>query len=667
MGLSPSRLTVVQILVISLLVTLLGRLWYVQVLAGGEARELAERSSIRIVYERAPRGFIFDRQGRTLARNRTALTVALDVSRVPADQKDRVIRGLAEKLGMTQKDVREIVDDPRIGPHTPRPIALDVDEDIVIYLQEHADEFPGVTDLEIPVREYPLGALGAHVIGHIGEVTADELADLERRRERSEAEGATVREYRPGDRIGKVGVERVYEDYLAGKEGIKKIAVDVHGQPVENFPPDPPERGWDAILTIDANLQLAAEDGLDRGLELARRLVDPDSGKEFRAPAGAVVALDPRNGEVLALTSSPDFDPNLFVEKPSSEDIAALNAPDANMPFLNRAIAEAVPPGSTFKPLTAIAAWEVQDDLAERTFQCPGFYRLGNRVFRDWKPGGHGAVGLSRSLAESCDIVYYTIADEMDDRDQELYDNARKRNPKAKLNQHLQDVGRDFGLGKQTEIDLLGEREGLVPDATWKWNRFSYAQTYDRRWFTGDTVNLGIGQGFLQVTPLQLASAYAAIGNGGTLYRPHVMKCLAQLDVSRTTDVGAACPKGIVPESASPKVLRRVEAAPGALAFMEEGMRGTVVGDGTAATAFLGFPHDEVFVAGKSGTAQMAPRQPFSWFAAIAKAKGKEVVVVALVEEGGTGSQTAAPIVRRVLEQHFGVPQGSFEAGVSAD
>lgn len=667
MGLSPVRLTVIQILVLSLLATLLGRLWYIQVLAGGEARELAERSSIRFVYEQAPRGFIFDRQGRTLARNRTALTVALDVSLVPEDRRDEVIRDLAQTIGMDEGEVREIVEDPRIGPHTPRPIAVDVDEDVVIYLHEHGDRFPGITDLEIPVREYPMGPVAAHVVGHIGEVSPEELEASQRRAQAAD-EGATVREYRLGDLVGKLGVERVYEDWLGGKPGTKKIAVDVRGQRVQDFGYRPPERGWDAILTIDAKVQLAAEDALDRGLELARRLVDPDSGKPFNAPAGAVVALDPRNGEVLGLASSPDFDPNLFVGQSRREEITPLNAPEANMPFLNRAIAEAVPPGSTFKPVTAIAAWEVEDDLVGRTFQCPGFYRLGNRVFRDWTPDGHGTVGLGRSLAESCDIVYYTLADEMDSRDQRLYDEARERDPdKAELRQHLQEVARDFGLGKAMDIDLRGEQEGLVPDATWKWNRFSYAQTFDRRWFPGDTVNMAIGQGFLQVTPLQLAAVYGAIANGGTVYRPHVMKCLAQLDVSRTTDVREACRKGVVPKTATPKVLSRVETAPSALRFMEEGMTGTVVGNGTAAAAFSGFPHDRVYVAGKSGTAQMNPKQPFSWFSAIARAGEKEIVVVALVEEGGTGSQTAAPIVRRVLEEHFDVPQGTFEAGASAD
>lgn len=653
-GISRFRMVVVQFLVISLLVTLLGRLWYLQVLVGGEAQELAQRTSVRFVYEQAPRGFIFDRQGRALARNRTALTVALDVSRVPDERKNEVIRDLAEALKMDVADVRKIVNDARLGSYTPRPIALDVDEDTVIFLHEHADRFPGVVDLEIPVREYPMGALASHVVGHIGEVSEAELKEVKERQARSEDKGVEVRDYRPGDLTGKIGVERVYEDWLAGNPGIRKIAVDVRGDRVEEFTPDDPERGWDAVLTLDAKVQLAAEDALESGMEVARRFVDPDSGKEFNAPAGAVVALDPRNGEVLALASNPDFDPNLFVGPAKPEDIAALNAPDANMPFLNRAIAEAVPPGSTFKPMTAIAAWKVLPDLPTRTFQCPGFYRIGNRVFRDWTPDGHGTVGLSRSLAESCDIVYYTLGVELND-------------DRADKGERLQKIAREFGFGKKNAIDLLGEQEGLVADAQWKWERFSYAQTYDRRWFPGDAANLAIGQGFLQITPLQLAAGYGAIANGGTVYRPHVLKCLAQLDVSRATVVDEACREGLVPKSAAPKVISKVKVAPSAFDFMEQGMAGTVVGDGTAAPAFEGFPLSRVFVAGKSGTAQMAPKQPFAWFAAIARSGDQEIVVVALVEEGGTGSQIAAPIVRRVLDSYFDLPSGNFEAGERAD
>jgi penicillin-binding protein 2 len=651
---SPIRLAVINLLVLSLLATLVGRLWYLQVLAGGEAQALAERTSIRFVYEQAPRGFVFDREGRTLARNRTALTVALDVSRVPSDRRDQVIRDLALALQMKQSDVRAIVDDPRIGPHTPRPIALDVDKDVVVYLSEHPEQYPGVVHLEIPVREYPMGALASHAIGHIGEIGEEELREREERQVRAEERGTTVREYRPGDLVGKVGVEKVYEDWLAGKPGVRRIAVDVRGNPVEETRGEPPQRGWDAILTIDAAVQKAAEDALENGIKVARGLTDAGTGKRFKAPAGAVVALDPRSGEILALASDPDFDPNLFVGSAPKSELAKLNAPDAHMPFLNRAIAEAVPPGSTFKPLTAASAWDVEPDLRDRAFQCPGFLKIGNRVFRDWTPEGHGTVGLSRSLAESCDIVFYTLGVEMDSQ-------------KKKLGEHIQEVARNFGFGQGTDIDLLGELDGLVPDAEWKWNRFSYAQTYDRRWFPGDAANLAIGQGFLQTTPLQLASAYAAIANRGTVYRPHVLKCLAQLDVSQPTVVDQACGSGVVPKSAQPKVLQRVRVSPGALGFIEGSMRGTVRDEGTAAAAFHGFPIDRVDVGGKSGTAQMKPKQPFSWFASIAKSDDKQIVVVALVEESGSGSQIAAPIVRKVLEQYFDVRKGEFKPGAAAD
>lgn len=653
---SPIRLTVINLLVLTLLATLFGRLWYLQVLAGNQAQALAERTSIRFVYEQAPRGFIFDRKGKTLARNRTALTVALDVSAVPKSRRNQLVRDLATALHMKPSEVRAIVDDQRIGPHTPRPIALDVNKDIVIDLQEHPEKFPGVRHLEIPVREYPNGPVAAHVVGHIGEINEEELSNEQERHDEAEEHGATSRQYRPGDLIGKVGVERQYEDWLAGSVGVRKIAVDVHGERVQDFGYQAPERGWDAILTIDAGLQRAAEDALEQGVKTARGLTDPDSGKKFKAPAGAVVALDPRDGEVLALASNPDFDPNLFVGSAPRGELAKLNSPEGHMPFLNRAIAEAVPPGSAFKPLTAAAAWTVDRNLENRTFQCPGYLKVGTRVFRDWTPDGHGTIGLSRSLAESCDIVYYTLGVELDQRRRELHE------------EHLQDVARRFGLGRLTGIDLRGEAQGLVPDAEWKWNRFSYAQTYDRRWFPGDAANLAIGQGFLQMTPLQLAVAYASIANGGTVYRPHVLKCLAQLNVSRPTVVDEACKAGLVPKAASPKVLGRVDIPPGAFTLIEDAMSGAVRGEGTAAGAFTGFPLDRVFVAGKTGTAQMKPKQPFSWFAGIAKAQGKEIVVVALVEEAGTGSQIAAPIVRRVIDQHFDVSQSrGFEAGSRAD
>lgn len=656
---SRIRLAAINLLVLSLLATLVARLWFLQVLAQEEAQRQVEQTSIRLIYQDAPRGFMYDRNGEVLARNRTALTVAVDMSRLPEGSRDVVLPKLASVLGLSEKDVRKELLDPRHDRFTPIPVALDVAKDTVIYLLEHQTEFPGVVALEIPVREYPNGTLAAHVIGHIGKISAAEYKDRTG--------------YRRSDNIGKIGIERAYERYLKGQPGIQKISVNSRGEKVEDFRNEPPDRGWDAFLTLDSKLQRAAEDALQRGIDLARRLVDRDTGEYFTAPAGAVVALDPQSGEVLALASNPTFDPNIFVGPAPTGIIAGLNAPESNKPMFNRAVAEAVPPGSTFKPITAAAAWDAAAVSPGRTFGCPGFLKVGNRTFKDWTPSGHGTVGLRKSLVESCDVVYYTLGIELN-------------SAKDRIGEHLQAVARTFGFGRSSGIDILGEQAGLVPDAAWKEARFSHARPYDRRWFPGDSANLAVGQGFLQVTPLQLASAYGSIANGGTLYRPHLMKCLAQINVSQTASAGEACRGGTladaetgdcpvqeestppcVPEPAAPKVTGRVPVAPGALDFIAQSMSGVGLADGTAAAAFSGFPFHAVPVAGKTGTAQMKPRQPFSWFAAFAPVQDPKIVVVALVEEAGTGAQVAAPIVRRVMEAHFGIPEGNFEAGARAD
>jgi penicillin-binding protein 2 len=648
---SPTRIAVINLLILCLLATLVGRLWYLQVLSGSEAQKLAERTSVRFVYEQAPRGFIFDRDGRTLARNRTALTVALDVSQVPPDRKDQEIHDLAQVLQMKEDEVRNIVNDKRLATNSPRPLALDVDKNVVIYLEEHVDQFPGVTDVEIPVREYPLHTVASHVVGHIGEIDAEELKKCEDASGHANDSGS-VRICRPGDLVGKLGVEKVYDNWLAGKTGIKQTVVNVKGDPVGQPNEDPPQRGWDAILTLDASVQVAAENALQDGINFARGQTDKSTNKKFNAPAGAVVAMDPTTGDILALASNPNFDPNWLVGSAPKGALAALNSPKANMPFFNRAISEAVPPGSTFKPITASAAWDTDPTLPTRQFDCAPSIKIGNVVFPDWQPNGQGTLDLASSIAQSCDITFYRLGVELNN----------KRN---QYGEHLQDVAKSFGLGRRTDIDLLGEATGLVPDAEWKWNFFSTAQTFDRRWFDGDAANLAVGQGFLQATPIQLATAYSAVANGGVLMRPHVLKCMAQLDVSVPTNVDQACSKGRVPKTAAEQALGRVSASPEALQYIENAMTGTVRGSGTAADAFAGFPLDQIFVAGKTGTAQNPPRQDSSWMGAIAKSGDKQIVVVAMVEEAGFGAQIAAPIVRRVLEQYFGVKSTGFHPGAS--
>lgn len=641
---SRSRIVVINLLVLSLLATLGARLWFLQVMTGPEAQELAERTSVRIVHQQAPRGFIFDRNGTPVATNRTALTVALDVSRLPEERRDEVIPRLAEVLEMAPSEVRDVVTDERLGFYTPRPLALDVPKEDVIYLLEHQDEFPGVTALEVPVRQYPQEELGAHVIGYVGRIGPEEYAEREE-------------EYQPSDLMGKLGVERSYEEWLRGTPAKEKIAVNVRGEKVENLGSTPGERGWDAILTIDADLQRAAESALVQGMELAQGLRDPDSGELFEAPAGAVVALDPSNGEVLALTSKPTFDPNVYVPPRSETDADAIRSYQDPQAEFNRAIAEQRAPASTFKPITAVAGWDAALLSPDRAFTCNGTYdpgRPGGKIFNDWTPEGHGQIGLARGLTESCDIVFYTLGEEL---------NA------GRYSDQLQETARAFGFGRETGIDLPGEEAGLVGDDEYKQNAFSDAAPADRAWQPGDNVNLAIGQGFLQATPLQVALAYGGIANGGVRYRPHVMKCLSKMNVSRPVTGEDACSEegAKVPEPASPRVLGRAPVPPGALDFVADAMAGVGVGDGTASAAFSGFPFEEVSVAGKTGTAQVTDLQPFSWFAAFAPVEDPEIVVVAMVEEAGSGSQIAAPIVRRVLERHFGLQEDQLEPGERAD
>jgi penicillin-binding protein 2 len=653
---SRARLSVIHLLTVSLLVTLVARLLFLQVLAAPDLRRDAERTSVRLIYTEAPRGFIFDRHGSPIAQNRTAVTVAMDVSRLPTDpvERDRVIPALATVLDMDVDDVRDVVEDPTLGFYEPRPLALDVPMDKVVYLLEHQHEFPGVSALEIPVREYPGGTRAAHVVGHVGRINAEEFAERSRPGGVGEDEDALRQRYRSSDRIGKIGIEKVYEEWLRGKAGLEKIAVNVRGERVEQIRNLQPQRGWDAVLSLDNQIQEAAEDALQRGTEVARRLVDPDSGDLYKAPAGAVVAMDPTNGEVLAMASYPTFDPNLWVGSVPQSELDRINDPESHNPQFNRAIASTHPPASTFKPLTLAAAWEASLISPDSTFSCPGFLQVGTRRFRDWDPKGHGTVGLTRSLVESCDVVYYTLGVEMNEH-------------RAELGEHMQETARKFGFGAKTGIDLLGERQGLVPTAEWKEQHYSWAQPYDRRWFPGDAANLAIGQGFLAVTPLQLAVSYAALSNGGFLVRPHVMRCLAQLDPSRMPDDPCRTDETIVPDAAKPRAEQRIAINSTALEFIASSLEGVARGQGTAVAAFSNFPIDQFSFAGKTGTAQVATRQDFSWFAAFAPAKNPSIVVVAMVEEGGTGAQIAAPIVRRVLEAHFGLEPGNFEAGARAD
>ncbi|HVM14378.1 MAG TPA: penicillin-binding protein 2 [Egibacteraceae bacterium] len=635
------RLTFLAFLVVSLFVLLFARLWFLQVMAGERYADMAEGNAVRTIATEAPRGKVLDRNGEVLVRNRYAMVVSVQPEEM-GERADEIIAELAELLGMSAQEIEDRVESSRVSALRPKPIAIDVAPEIAFFIHENGGHrFPGVYAETLPRREYPHGHLASHIVGYLGEISAEELT--------SERYAG----YRAGDLIGWAGVERSYEQQLRGEEGLRQLEVNAENQVVRTIRETLPKPGADLQLTLDVHAQQIAEDALARGIEVARRTRDggrgPLRGGTFRAPAGAVVVLDPANGEVLALASNPAFDPGRFVGGVDTEYWDYLQNPDHHFPLINRALQSSYPPGSVYKIVSAAAALEGGFMNTVEEMECPGSWMWGQQRFNNWKRSHSGQLTMERALAESCDTVFYELARRMWEQEQ------------ATGAQHevLPEMSAAFGLGALTGIDLPVEGPGAVPGRAWRqayWedNRDvyctkarqlepdSYAQAvnadlceHGARWRGGDAVNLSIGQGDLQTTPLQVANAFAAVANRGTLYRPHVGKEIVHRD-------------GTV-ETVEPEVLGTLPVSRAHLDYIEGGLLGVTAPGGTASSVFGSFP---LQIAGKTGTAELKPKQPFAWFAGYNPhpVDGEQYVVVAMLEEGGGGSQTAAPIVRRVFE-----------------
>lgn len=608
------RLGLLAVLVV-ILFSLLGfRLWFLQILSGDSYLELADSNRERAVSLEAPRGVIYDRKGKILVENKPGLGVGI----LPMDirAEDEMIPRLARVLGMPEADVRERVEKAKDDPYVTTLIKADVPEaTTVAYLKEHSLEFPGVQIEKAYLRAYPRREFATHVLGFVGEISA---ADLDKEQ---------FRALKAGVRIGKDGVEFTYDSFLRGVDGVRKVEVDAAGRPkrvLEEVTPLPGNNLW---LTIRSDLQAAAEKALTEGRDRAR------ADGFTTAAAGAVVVIDPRNGEVLAMASMPDYDLSLWVGGMKQTDYAALTAKDAHNPLFDRAISGLYPAGSTFKPFVAGTA--LSDGLIDpqTTFPDPGIFKIGRQVWKCWKDGGHGDVNLLEALMESCDVYFYNLG-------KRFYDQTGAV---------LQDGLRAFGFGRTTGIDIPGEVAGRVPDKDWK--KATGATKEDRLWKPGDDVNLAIGQGDLLVTPLQLAIASAAIANGGDVFVPRL--------ALKVTDSSGATLKEFETEKRG-----RIAMSAEDIATVRKGL-GYVVSepDGTAHGAFTGFP---IPVAGKTGTAEKKPEKDYAWFMGYAPANAPEILVVALIEQGGHGSSVAAPLVRRVMEAYFNVePQGSTPAPVT--
>ncbi len=597
------RLGMILLGVLLLFSVLIFRLWFLQVLSGDQYVSLADDNRTRTVELEAPRGLIYDCNGKVLVGNRAGLSVGV----LPMALKDEavVIPRLASLLGMPVEDLAKKIAEAKKDPYRVTVLAEDVSEiPTVAYLEEHSLEFPGIRVEKTYLRDYVRPAFAAHILGYVGEISQE---NMNQERFRSLPAGSIV---------GKEGLEYVYDSYLRGINGSRTVEVDYQGRAKRLLDTVKPTAGHNVVLTIDSTIQEVAERAIkEEGIDRAR-------GAEYeKAAAGVVIALDPRTGEILALTSYPDYDPTIFVNGLSAKENAALNAGDAHQPLTNRATMGLYPPASTFKAF--IVATALQLGLVERdtVFNCPGTFSFSGQVLRCWNLDGHGDVNLVEGIMESCDIYFYNLG---------LLFNEQT------TGMQIQAGARRFGFGQATGIDLPGESSGLVPDDVWK--AAHGATDVDRLWMPGDDVNLSIGQGNLLVTPLQLAVAYAAIANGGKVMVPHLAKSV--------TDAG-----GTVIHQFAAEVVRDLELDSPTYGPLYEGLN-LVTSEtlGTAYKAFVGFP---IAVAGKTGTAEKLPEDDYAWFVGYAPADNPEIVVVALVEQGGHGSSVAAPVVRRVMEAYF--------------
>ncbi len=583
-----------------LLVLLLGRFFYLQVVRHGYYQTLAEKNRISVMPIVPNRGLILDRNGVVLAHNFSGYTLEITPSKVkdlPAtiDALAKIVdieprdRKRFKKLQAESHDFETLMIRSRLS-----------DEEVARFAAQQY-RFPGVEIKARLFRDYPYSDKTAHLLGYIGRINQ---ADQDRLEENDQAAN-----YRGTDYIGKTGLEQYYEDELHGKTGIEQVEVDSAGRAVRILSRTPPVSGNTLILSIDAKLQEIAE-------------------QSFGDHRGALVAIDPGNGEVLAFVSKPGFDPSLFVDGIDADSWKDLNE-SLDHPLNNRVLRGQYPSGSTIKPFMALAGLYYKVRSPTQTISDPGYFTLpgSSHHYRDWKPGGHGMVDMFKSIVVSCDTYYYGLATELGiDR----------------IFSYLS----GFGFGKKTGIDLDGETSGLLPSQEWKQKHFK------QKWYAGDTVSVGIGQGYSLVTPLQLAMATATLANGGIGYHPHLL-----MEVKNSST-------GQVRKVDNPQAFD-VRIDPENLDLVKRAMQAVTQPGGTAAQASAGAPYT---IAGKTGTAQVVGmkqgekydasklderHRDHAWFIAFAPVDKPRIAIAVLVENGGHGGGTAAPIARRVMDYYL--------------
>jgi penicillin-binding protein 2 len=573
---------------------LLLRLWYLQIVKDEHYRTLSDRNRTRFIHIDAPRGTMYDRNGVMLVDSRPSFTVS--VLRQEVTDRQELFSRLAQltRVEPQQLEARWQAGQ-RLPGYQPLPLFDDIDRATMEVIQEHGVDLPGVIVEAKPLRDYPYGPVAAHLFGYLGEVTPEDL----RRQD-------GVR-YRPGNLVGKTGLEHLFEQELRGQDGYRLIEVNVRGRELRQVTTRKPLPGQRLILTLDARVQAAAEEA-------------------FGERAGAAVALDIRNGEVLALVSHPAFDPAQFARGISATEWQAL-LDDTRHPMQNKALRGQYPPGSTFKVIVALAALEAGVARPDTSFTCSGGIMLGSHEFRCWNRQGHGTVDLHRAMKESCDVWFYRVGMQLGiDR--------------------IAAAAHRFGLGQPLGFPFGSERGGLIPDRQWKKKRFG------TNWYDGETVICSIGQGYVLATPLQLAAMTAAVANGGTVWRPQVLKRVESL-------------QGAVLLTPKPEKLSESRWNASHLRTVQRSLEAVVnEPGGTAFRSRLA----EVTYAGKTGTSQVVGRRgakeadtsryehrDHALFVAYAPAAAPEIAVAVVVEHGGHGGSAAAPVAKAMFEAYFGI------------
>lgn len=584
-------LIVIGVMLVILMAYVL-RMWHLQVLEGGKYRYQSENNRIRLEDIPAPRGLIFDRNGVPLVENRPAYHLLL--IREDIHDLDGTIREVGRLCGKNPQELFNILEANRQTPKfLPIRLIADLDRDCLARIEAQRIRLPGVVIQLEPKREYRWNGTAAHLIGYLSEITEAEL------------KSEVYRSYYAGEDIGKFGVEGSFEKYLHGKRGGRQVEVDAIGRRMRLLDEVLPIPGRNVWLTIDIELQKIAESCL-------------------QGHVGAIVALDPTNGAVLALASSPVFDQEKFIRGLTKDEWQKLSK-DPNHPLLHRCIGAAYPPGSTFKPFMALAALKEGVVSTETTFGCPGYLQFANRKYRCWKDHGHGSVDVDRALVQSCDVFFY---------------NSGMRLGVDRIAQYAN----MFGLGEKPGIGLNGEHPGLIPTSWWKKNATGVP------WQKGETLSVSIGQGFDLATPLQMASGYAAVANGGKLWQPYVVRRIEGNSSDEIDEIRAKLKRKISIEQRYFDIVRK-----GLLGVVEE-ERGTG----------HSIKDKSVLIAGKTGTAQVVKvadgvnrklvarmakekNRDHAWFVGYAPAGDPKIVVSAIVEHGEHGATTAAPLVQKVI------------------